>query len=102
MLLIKQTKNNNPSKKQKQKQNSNKLLLLTFCYTHRSVPYLAVIRAASASSAADGNKYKDPHVDNIQRVTEPHSSKWDVSPLNRSPHSSGHSTGVEAEDVRGS
>ena len=33
----------------------------------------------SSLSAADGNKYRDPQPDNVQRDLGKHSSKWDVS-----------------------
>ena len=41
----------------KMKSVAIKWLLMTFCYTHRSVPCSAIIR--EASSGTDGNKYRD-------------------------------------------
>jgi hypothetical protein len=38
---------------------------MTFCYAHRSVPHSAITR--EAPPVAEGNKYRDPQPDVIQR-----------------------------------
>ena len=45
-----------------------KWLLMTICYTHKSVPSFANIR--EASPAAGGKKYRDPQPDTKQRVKD--------------------------------
>jgi hypothetical protein len=50
-----------------------------FCYTHRSVPYLAI--TGDTSPVADGNKYRSTHIDGVQRIRdlETLSPKWAAS-----------------------
>ena len=52
---------------------------MTFCYNYISVPWSAIIRVASP--AVDGNKYRDPVPNNVQKVRDlgTVSPKWDVS-----------------------
>ena len=45
---------------------SNKCILMTFCYTHRSVPCSAIV--TEAPSVVKGNKYRDAQTHNIQTV----------------------------------
>ena len=47
-----------------------KLLLITICYTHRSYQDLAQPSSEKLPPAADGNKYRDPQPDIMQRVRD--------------------------------
>lgn len=58
--------------------------------THRPVPCSTIIR--EASSVANGNKYRHPELDNVQKVKnlETIRTKWDVS-IKSLPLGSGNS-----------